>query len=61
MSKYRPLKKANVYISKNFKKVFYGMRTLYVKDHTGRVYIKYNNKYYQAYFDGYYTYHVRLK
>ena len=61
MSKYRPLKKANVYISKNFKRVFYGRRTLYVKDHTGRVYINYKNRYYQAHFDGYHTYLVRLK
>ena len=61
MSKYRPLRKANVYISKNFKTVFYGMRTLYVKDCTGRVFIRYKNRYYQAHFDGYRTYHVRLK
>lgn len=60
MSKYTSLRKANVYISKNFKKVFYGMRTLYAKDHTGRVYVRYKNKYYQAHYDGRYTYNVRL-
>jgi len=65
---YRKLKKANVYISKNFKKVFYGMRTLYVKDlrntrysdFSGKVYVRYKNKYYQAHFDGRNTYNVRL-
>ena len=61
-SRYIPIKKANVYISKNFKKVFYGMRTLYAKDATGKAYIRYKNKYYRAYSDGYYptTYYVRL-
>jgi hypothetical protein len=57
---YRPVKKANVFISKNFKKVFYGMRTLYAKDHTGTVYVRYSNKYYRAYYDGRNTYNVRL-
>lgn len=60
MRRYTPLRMANVDISKNFKKVFYGMRTLYAKDCTGRVYIRYKNKYYQAYFDGRHTYNVRL-
>ena len=61
-SRYIPIKKANVYITKDFKKVFYGMRTLYAKDCTGKVYIRYKNKYYRAYWDGYYptTYYVRL-
>ena len=66
---YRKLKKANVFISKNFKKVFYGVRTLYVKDlrnprrsdFSGRVYIRYKNKYYQAHFDGRHTYNVRIR
>lgn len=65
---YRRLKKANVYITNNFKRVFYGPRTLYVKDlrspksrdFSGRVYVKYKNKYYQAHYDGRYTYNVRL-
>lgn len=61
MSRYTPLKKANVYITKNFKRVFYGMRTLYTKDLTGRVYIKYKNRYYQAHYDGQYTYNVRIR
>ena len=62
MSRYRPVKKANVYMysSKNLKKVFYGMRTLYAKDHTGKVYVRYKNRYYRAYYDGRYTYNVRL-
>ena len=63
-SRYMPIKKANVFITtrKDFKRVFYGMRTLYAKDCTGRVYIRYKNKYYRAYSDGYYpsTYYVRL-
>ena len=58
---YRMVKKANVYISKNFKKLFYGMRSLYAKDHTGRVYVRYKNKYYQAHYDGRYTYYVTIK
>ena len=61
---YRRFKKANVYISKNFKKVFYGPRTLYVEDTlnriTGRLYVRYKNKYYRAYYDGRHTYNVRL-
>ena len=61
MSRYKPLKKSNVFISKNFKKVFYGMRTLYAKDATGKKYIRYKNRYYRAYYDGHYTYNVRLK
>lgn len=60
MSRYTSIKKANVLISKNFKRVFYGMRTLYAKDHTGKLYVRYQNKYYRAYYDGRYTYNVRL-
>ena len=61
MSRYIPIKKANVYISKNFKKVFYGLRTLYSKDFSGKVYIRYKNRYYRAYYMGHYNnYQVRL-
>ncbi len=63
-NRYIPIKKAIVHIAmnSNFKKVFYGLRTLYAKDCTGKVYIRYKNKYYRAYSDGYYptTYYVRL-
>lgn len=58
---YKRLRKANVYISKNFKKVFYGVRTLYTKDLTGRIYVRYKNKYYQAHYDGRHTYKVRIR
>ena len=62
MRRYRPLRKANVYISTNdFKKVFYGMRTLYTKGLSTQKYIRYKNRYYPAYYDGRYTYYVRLK
>ena len=61
--RYRKLKIANVFIAKNFKKVFYGPRTLYVKegDYSGRVYVRYKNKYYRAYYDGRYTYEVNIR
>ena len=61
MSKYKPLRKANVIIYKNFKPVYNGMRTLYMKDFTGKKYIRYKNRYYHAFFSGYNnTYIVRL-
>lgn len=56
----RKIKKANVMITKNSKKVYYGIRTLYAKDFTGSVYARYKNKYYKAYYDGRYTYNVRV-
>lgn len=66
---YRKLKIANVFIAKNFKRVFYGPRTLYVKDFrnarrpdfSGRVYVRYKNKYYEAFYDGRYTYNVTIR
>ena len=61
MSRYTPVKKAYVYITKNYKKVFSGMRTLYAKDMTGRLYVRYKNRYYKAYYDGYHNYDVRIK
>ena len=61
MAKYRPVRKAMVLITKDLKKVFYGMRALYYKDYTGKVYIKYKNRYYRAYYTGHYNiYQVRL-
>ena len=60
MTRYTPIRKANVYISNGFKKLYYGMRTLYSKDFSGKVYVRYKNRYYRAYFDGRYTYNVRL-
>ena len=60
MTRYTPIRKANVLISKNFKKVYYGMRTLYTKDFSGKFYIRYKNRYYRAHFDGWNTYTVRL-
>ena len=61
-SRYMPLRKANVFITtrKDFKRVFYGMRTLYAKDYTGRKYIRYKNKYYPVFYDGYHTYFARI-
>ena len=62
MSRYKPLRKANVYIMTNdFKKLFYGFRTLYAKDATGKVYIRYKNRYYPAFYDGYHTHIARIK
>ena len=58
---YKPIGKANVFITKNFKRVFYGPRTLYAKDLTGRIYVRYKNKYYQAHYDGRHTYNVRIR
>lgn len=60
MSRYKPLRKANVYITKGFKRLYYGMRTLYAKDSTGNKYIRYKNRYYRAYYDGRHTYNVRI-
>lgn len=61
-SRYRPLRKANVFITtkKDFKRIFYGMRTLYAKDCTGRTYIRYKNRYYPVFYDGYHTYIARI-
>jgi hypothetical protein len=59
-SRYIPIKKANVYISNGFKKLFYGMRTLYSKGFRKGFYVRYKNRYYRAHFDGRYTYTVRL-
>ena len=62
MRRYRPLRKANVHIITNdFKKVFYGMRTLYIKGLSTQKYIRYKNRYYPAYYDGYHTYNARIK
>ena len=61
MAKYRPVRKAMVLITKDLKRVFYGLRTLYYKDFTGKAYIRYKNRYYRAYYLGHYNiYQVRL-
>ena len=50
MSKYKPLeKKRMVYVITGNKRISYGYRTLYTKDASGKVYIRYKNKYYRAY------------
>ena len=59
--RYRPAGKENVLIFKNGKRVFYGMRTVYTKDFSGRTYVRYKNKYYQAHYDGRHTYNVRIR
>ena len=61
MTRYIPIRKANVHISKNFKKVFYGMRTLYKRPFKEGFYVRYKNRYYRAYYMGHYNnYQVRL-
>ena len=52
MSRYKPYKKAIVYILKNNKRVFYGKRTIYSKDGTGKIFIRYKNRYYRVYHSG---------
>ena len=59
---YKPLRKAAyVYISRNFKKVFFGRRTLYTKKGSSNYYVRYKNKYYPAYIDEYGIYDVRIR
>ena len=60
MSKYKPIRKVYVYISKkNFDGLFFGKRTLYKKD--GKFYVRYKNKYYRALYDGHSTYDVIIR
>ena len=40
-SRYIPIRKANVYISNGFKKLFYGMRTLYKRPFKEGFYVRY--------------------
>jgi hypothetical protein len=62
MSIYKPIRKAAyVYISKNFKKVFFGPRTLYRKKGSNGYFVRYKNKYYPAYIDNYGVYDVRIR
>lgn len=62
MSIYKPIRKAAyVYISKNFKKVFFGPRTLYRKKGSSGYFVRYKNKYYPAYIDNYGVYDVRIR
>ena len=58
---YKPLRKhPYVYISRNFKKVFFGRRTLYTKKGSSNYYVRYKNKYYPAYIDEYGVYVARI-
>lgn len=59
--RYRPARKENVLILKNGKKVFYGPRTVYTKDYSGRSYVRYKNKYYQAHYYGRNNYEVYIR
>ena len=59
--RYRPAGKENVIIFKNGKRVFYGPRTVYTKDYSGRTYVRYKNKYYRAYYYGGRTYEVHIR
>ena len=68
MSRYKPVRKARVYMFKpktsktNFKKlIYYGFRTLYKKDNTRKLYVRYEIKYYLAYPYGYNTYEVIVR
>ena len=46
---YKPIRKASfVYISKNYKRVFFGERTLYKKKGSSKYYVRYKNNYYPA-------------
>ena len=58
---YKPLRKAPyVYIARNFKKLFFGRRTLYRKKGSSTYYVRYKNKYYPAYIDEYGVYVARI-
>ena len=59
--RYRPAGKENVLIFKNGKRVFYGPRTVYTKDLSGRTYVRYKNKYYRAHYYGRNTYEVNIR
>ena len=59
--RYRPAGKENVLILKNFKRIFYGMRTVYTKDYSGKVYVRYKNKYYRAHYYGGNHYEVYIR
>jgi len=59
---YKPQRKyPYVYISRNFKKVFFGQRTLYRKKGSSTYYVRYKNKYYPAYIDEYGVYVARIR
>ena len=65
MSKYTPYVKTNfVFISKNYKKIFFGKRTVYVKkDKKSKItgyYVKYKNKYYRAFYGANRIWNVRI-
>lgn len=65
MSRYTPyILGAYVYISKDFKRVFFGKRNVYAKkDKKGKTtgfYVRYKNKYYRTFLDNYGVWDVRL-
>ena len=59
---YKPLRKhPYVYISKNFKKVFFGERTLYRKKGSSKYYVRYKNKFYPAHTGKYGVFDVYIR
>ena len=66
MSRYTPyILGAYVYISKDFKRVFFGKRNVYAKkDKKGKTtgfYVRYKNKYYHARYYGRNNYEVYIR
>jgi len=71
MNKYKAVKRARVYMyiihshpktyKQSFRKLFRGFRTLYKKDNTENMYVRYKNKYYSAHYHGSNTYVVIIK
>lgn len=59
--RYRKAGIENVLILKNGKRVFYGPRTVYTKDFSGRTYVRYKNKYYHARYYGRNNYEVNIR
>ena len=59
---YKPIRKASfVYISKNYKRVFFGERTLYRKKGSSKYYVRYKNKYYPAHTGKYGVFDVYIR
>lgn len=71
MNKYKAVKKGRVcmYIihsfpktyKQSFRKLFTGFRTLYKKDNTENMYVRYKNKYYSAHYESNNSYVVIIK
>lgn len=59
--RYRPAGKENVLIFVNGKRVFYGPRTVYTKDLSGKTYVRYKNKYYRTHYYGRNNYEVYIR